>query len=78
MSSLKTLRETLDEKIFDKKQLYIKTWKKAINIATSKSKKPKDMWSRRATRYQNAVNNFEIIECGKIINETKIYYLIIK
>ena len=30
MSSLKTLRETLDEKIFDKKQLDIKTWKKQL------------------------------------------------
>ena len=39
MSSLKTLREILDQKISDKKQLDIKTWKKAINIATSKSKK---------------------------------------
>ena len=74
MSSLKTLREILDQKISDKKQLDIKTWKKAINIATAKSKKPKDMWSRRAMRYQNAVDNFEIIECGKILNETKIYF----
>ena len=32
------------------------------------------MWSRRAMRYQNAVDNFEIIECGKILNETKIYF----
>ena len=74
MSSLKTLREILDQKISDKKQLDIKTWKKAINIATAKSKKPKDMWSRRAMRYQNAVDNFEIIECGKILNETKIHF----
>ncbi len=70
----KTLKEKLDERISDKKQLDIKTWKKAINIATAKSKKPKDMWSRRAMRYQNAVDNFEIIECGKILNETKIYF----
>ena len=69
MSSLKTLREILDQKISDKKQLDIKTWKKAINIATAKSKKPKDMWSRRAMRYQNAVDNFEIIECGKILQK---------
>ena len=71
MSKLKNL---LDQKISDKKQLDIKTWKKAINIATAKSKKPKDMWSRRAMRYQNAVDNFEIIECGKILNETKIHF----
>ena len=70
----KTLKEKLDERISDKKQLDIKTWKKAINIATAKSKKPKDMWSRRAMRYQNAVDNFEIIECGKILNETKIHF----
>ena len=25
-------------------------------------------------RYQNAVDNFEIIECGKILNETKIHF----
>ena len=74
MSSLKTLREILDQKISDKKQLDIKTWKKAINIATAKSKKTKDLWSARAARYQKALDNFEIIECGKILNETKIYF----
>ena len=68
------LKNLLDQKISDKKQLDIKTWKKAINIATAKSKKPKDMWSRKAMRYQNAVDNFEIIECGKILNETKIHF----
>jgi len=71
MSKLKNL---LDQKISDKKQLDIKTWKKAINIATAKSKKTKDLWSARAARYQKALDNFEIIECGKILNETKIYF----
>ena len=60
----------------DKKQLLdSKVLKKTIKIIKSKPKKPKEeFFSRQALRYETAINKYDVIGCGKVINELKIYF----
>ena len=52
-----------------------KVFEKALKIIKSKPKKPKEeFWSRRAMRYNTAINRYDVVGCAKIINETKIYF----
>ncbi len=60
----------------DKKQwLDPKVFEKAIKIIKSKPKKPKEeFFSRQAMRYEVAINTYDVVGCGKIINELKPYF----
>ena len=60
----------------DKKHLLdSKVLKKTIKIIKSKPKKPKEeFFSRQALRYETAINKYDVIGCGKVINELKIYF----
>jgi len=60
----------------DKKQLLDpKVFEKAIKIILSKAKKPREkFWSRKAIRYDTAINTYDVVGCAKVINELKIYF----
>ena len=52
-----------------------KVFEKALKIIKSKPKKPREeFWSRKAIRYDFAINTYDVIGCAKVINELKIYF----
>ena len=62
-------------KIDKKQMLDPEVFKKALKIMISKPKKPKEeFWSRKALRYETAINTYDVLRCAKVINELKIYF----
>lgn len=62
-------------KIDKKQMLDPEVFKKALKIMISKPKKPKEeFWSRKALRYETAINTYDVLGCAKVINELKIYF----
>lgn len=62
-------------KIDKKQMLDPKVFEKALKIMISKPKKPKEeFWSRKALRYDTAINTYDVLGCAKVINELKIHF----